>query len=218
MYSIQFKTNAGCAPIGGVNRKSIECERFLQDIFVAAHDPVVRAVVLAASWYGFATRSDLYRIGDRTKSPIDPLAEQNRWIFDQWTEALRELTRSGKHVVIVLSSPRGPRVDPGQFVDRRYLLWTDVPLTPVPRAELQQLVAGVDARIRVVAQAIGAEVVEPFDSFCHEGSCPVADDAARPIFMDDSHIRASFARQHVEYLDRFVYVDDASTTAALRKY
>ena len=206
VYSVRLKTEPGCAPLGGIERKAMHCSSFVDEALAQALEPSVKTVVLAASWYGFSIREDYYGLQDATRKPLSPYAEEKRWVFAHWAEALRGLKRQGKRVVLVLSSPRGPSVDPARLIDRRTLFWIERPAVPVTRTQLHGVVAAVDARILEVARTVGAEVVDPFDWLCGPESCPVMTANGEPIFKDDSHLRASFVRDHVPMLDRFVYL------------
>lgn len=214
-HTVQFKTSPGCAPIGGIDRKQLKCAEFYREAWALAQRPEVSTVVLAASWYGFSQRPDIFRLGDPHQQPLPPLAPENRWIFDQWAQALIGLRQQGKHLVLVLSSPRGPLVDPQHMVSRGLVSWQAKEAPAIPRQQLASVVDEVDQRVREVARASGAELLSPFDSFCAaDGLCTARMPDGRPSFTDESHIRASFALQHIRFLDPFV-LGQSSTDAKL---
>lgn len=217
VYSVQFRAVGGCAPLGGIERMGMACNQFVEDAFALAKDPAVKTVVIAASWYGFSTRDDYYRVGSPSREPINPLSIENRWIFEGWTKDLRELVQAGKRVVIISSSPRGPLADPMRRLDRHLFSWHSVPVGPVSRDELYRLVANVDTRIRDSAREAKAEVVDPFERLCNAQTCEVATSSGWPLYKDATHLRASFIASNFTLLDEFVYVNPVSsvrTTAA----
>jgi peptidoglycan/LPS O-acetylase OafA/YrhL len=208
MYTLQFKTEAGCAPLSGIERKSIRCLRFVDEAFAAARDASTKTILIAASWYGFSIRDDYYRADDPNRAPLNPFAAGNHWIFERWADELRQLKDAGKRIVLVASSPRGSLVAPARLIDRRNLRWEALEPANISREILYSLVEPVDTTIFVVAREIGAEIVEPFDWLCDAAVCATRDAAGRPIYSDESHLRASFVRDRLTMLDRFVYITD----------
>ena len=197
--TVLFKTEGGCAPVPGLERRSQRCARFVDDGFAAAMAPEVDTVVIAASWVGFVSRPDYYRAGDESQAPIDPGAA---WVLKGFEERLARLSAAGKRVVLVLSSPRGAAFDPKAAIDRE---WTHLrissPFKPAERTHFP-----IDARLREIAARTGVTTVDPADWLCSASSCPTADAQGRPLYKDESHLRASFART-LEALDGYVYLD-----------
>jgi len=197
--TVLFKTEGGCAPVPGLERRSQRCAQFVEDGFATAMTPEVDTVVIAASWVGFVGRPDYYRAGDESQTPVDPSAA---WVLRGFEERLARLTASGKRVVLVLSSPRGTAFDPKAAIDRE---WTHLTVKSgfEPAKRIQP---PIDARLREIAARTGATVLDPADWLCSASSCPTADADGRPLYKDESHLRASFART-LEALDGYVYLD-----------
>jgi hypothetical protein len=79
------------------------------------------------------------------------------------------------------------------------------PLAPVPRSELAALTTPIDARLKRIAAAVGATVIDPAEWLCTPSVCPSADEHGRPLYKDRSHLRASAARERFLAVDRYVY-------------
>jgi len=79
------------------------------------------------------------------------------------------------------------------------------PLPPLLRSELAALTAPIDERLRRIAAAVGASVVDPTEWLCTPALCPSADAYGRPLYKDESHLRASVARERFQAVDRYVY-------------
>jgi hypothetical protein len=199
-------TAAGCAPLNGIERKSTACHQFVTDAFTMARDPAVKTVVIAASWHGFSTRNDYYRIDDPTRLPIAPFAPENHWIFDRWRQELRQIILAGKRIVIVSMSPGGASASPIQWLDRHPFEWHTAAPVLVQRADLYRVVANADLRIRQIAHDVGAEIVDPYDWLCDAQTCKVATVAGTPIYHDKTHLRTSFVMDNLAMLDPYVYV------------
>jgi peptidoglycan/LPS O-acetylase OafA/YrhL len=201
--SIELVTSSGCAPVPGLARIGNPCHEFVAAALAGSRAPEVTRVVLAASWAGLASRDDLYLASDPQRRPIRFLAAEGRGPLEQWTRELASLRAMGKDVVVVLSSPRGRAVRPELQYDRWRAAATGVEVS-IPRNELYAEVAGVDDAIRAAATAAGARIVEPFDLICSAERCAVIDDEGRPIFTDESHLRASYVRDNARFLDELL--------------
>jgi hypothetical protein len=219
--TVIFKTEGGCAPVPGIERKGQKCSRFVDEGLALAQSSAVDTVVIAASWVGFVSRPDYYRTGDEAGAPLRILTPQAEWVLQGFEAELAKLVASGKHVVIVLSSPRGNALDPKTALGRDWMsVRVSHPLAPLAKSELRALSTPIDGRLREIAARAGASVVDPTDWLCGPAYCPAADESGRPLYKDDSHIRASVARARIDALDRYVYLEKqrvSATPAALRE-
>ena len=204
--TVIFKTTGGCAPVPGIERKSTECSRFVDEALALAQKPEVETVVIAASWVGFVSRPDYYRIGDQARTPLKVLAPGSEWVLQGFEAAVRKLVASGKRVAIVLSSPRGEAFDPKSLVERDGLtVRVAARHGGVPRTELSALTSPIDERLRRIAAATGAAVIDPAEWLCSPTDCPTADEQGRPLYKDATHLRAAFARERFGAIDEYVY-------------
>lgn len=204
-HTVRLMALSGCAPVPGLNRRSVDCARFTDAAFRAMQDPAVVTIVLAASWKGFSVRPDYYRSDDPTHQPVTPLSDAAQWVIDGWRDRLSQLVQAGKHVVVVLSSPRGPLVEPKHLVHRHLWLWDEGLNGLRSQQALKAVVQDVDARVAAAARQAGAEVIDPFSDFCAGETCQVTRRDGSPIFMDDSHIRGSHALEQVHILDPYFF-------------
>jgi peptidoglycan/LPS O-acetylase OafA/YrhL len=205
--TVIFKTSGGCAPVPGIERKSRRCSKFVADGLALALRPEVETVVIAASWVGFINRPDYFKVGDARRTPLRLLAPGNEWVLDGFESALRTLVASGKRVVLVLSSPRGEAFDPKSVIHRNAMtVQVRSPLALVPRSEVSALTKPIDERLRRVAAAVGASVIDPSELLCSAAFCAAADEQGRPLYKDATHLRASAARERFDAVDRYVYL------------
>jgi hypothetical protein len=152
-------------------------------------------------------RGDYYKVGDPEKEPLEFLTPQTEWVLAEFQAALAELTAAGKHVVLILSSPRGAALDPKSVFDREAMtVQVRGALAPLPRSELAALTAPIDGRLRRIAKAVGASVIDPADWLCSPKLCPSVDELGRPLYKDESHLRASVARERFSAMDGYVYL------------
>ena len=166
----------------------------------------VDTVVISASWPGFATRGDYYRIGDDPNRVLNLLTPETQWVMDGFEASLKELTAAGKQVVIVLSGPRGSMFDPRAMVVRNGLDFDLDVSPPVPRSRVKAMNDFVDQPLREIAARVDATVIDPVDLLCSPTTCPTTDDQGNPLFKDDSHLRTSVVRRGFDALDRYVFL------------
>jgi peptidoglycan/LPS O-acetylase OafA/YrhL len=215
LRTVIVKTEGGCAPFPGIERKHERCSRFVDEGLKIAHEPAVDTVVIAASWVGFLNRGDYYKMGQEEGSPLQPLSPAASWVFERFERELATLVAEGKRVVLVLSSPRGSDFSPKSAIERD---WTEVrvshPFAAVPKSALWKIIRPIDERLKAIAARAGASVLDPTAWLCGPAACPAADEQGRPLYMDDSHIRASVARARITALDRYVYLERPQSAAA----
>jgi peptidoglycan/LPS O-acetylase OafA/YrhL len=202
--SARVMTLGGCAPVPGLDRRVLDCAGFVERAYAAMQADEVRTIVLAGSWVGFAQRADYFRRGDPSRAAVHPFGDDQAWVLADWARELKALVARGKRVVIVLSSPRGPLVDPLRLIDRSLWSWETTHLEPRSLLDLKRIVLDADAKVRSVATAAGAQVIDPFDAVCSGETCQVVTLDGLPLFIDDSHFRASFVRDEVKFFDEFL--------------
>jgi peptidoglycan/LPS O-acetylase OafA/YrhL len=206
LHTLILKSSGGCAPIPGIERKGYRCRQFVDDALDLARQPHIDTVVIAASWVGFVKRDDYYKVGDPEQAPLKLLAPESEWVLQDFQAALAELTAAGKRVVLVLSSPRGSALDPKSWIDRDGLtVQIRAAPAPVSRRELAALTSPIDERLKRIADAVGASVIDPAEWLCTRWVCPSVDERGRPLYKDASHLRASAARERFSAVDAYVY-------------
>lgn len=204
-HAVMFHTMGGCAPVPGIERDRMSCAAFVERGLELAKDPRVKTVVLAGSWPGMMSRGD-YRDA-RTGSALDLADSSADWVFQAWADSLRALREQGKRVVLVLSSPRADEFNPKRMVRRGLFDFQVVPVS-VTRSSLEQKTASINPRLRGLASSSGIEIVDPLEHFCgSDGLCSPVSAEGAPILTDGSHIRGSYVRGSVRYLDRYLIAD-----------
>ncbi len=199
-------TRPGCAPVPELERRGRRCAGFVSKGFALASKPEVDTVVIAASWVGMAERKDFYKAGQSEDIHFRLLSPGAAWALQGFERALGKLTAQGKHVVLVLSSPRGDPFSPRQMVTRNgFSFHVSIP-PPVSRVEATADNAFIDDRIREIARRIGAELIDPMDELCTTTVCPTVDKDGNPLFTDETHLRSSTVRARFKAFDRYVYL------------
>lgn len=191
--SVVFLTSPGCSPIPGsaqVNSYHVErCAIFRQDLARLAVDPDIAAVVVAGAWNLYFLASSTHYAGT-----IDVDAEIGG--IDAFLRTLARL----KKVFFVLDNPSGQ-----QFEPRNFFAGSRLSALTVKPFQAQVALAGDQAALRArlaqVAATAGAAVIDPAAHLCPGGHCRVVTAAGKPIYKDDNHYRASYVREHVDFID-----------------
>lgn len=204
LRTIMLRTKGGCAPIPDIERLHEECAPFVHNTFRLAHAPQVKVVVIAASWPGLLLRHDYYRLHDPTRTPID--LKHADWIWDRLEAELSGLRRDGKHIALFLASPRGANLDPRTIAVRSGLGFEVRAPRSVRREEMLVDTFTPDEQIKRIGARVGAVIVDPMPLLCSPTSCAPVDAEGVPMYRDLSHIRATVARDRIDLLDRFVFV------------
>jgi hypothetical protein len=71
----------------------------------------------------------------------------------------------------------------------------------VSKSEFSELTKPVVERLKAVAAASGALVVDPMDYFCDKSACPTTAADGQPIYSDSNHIRPFYVKQKALFID-----------------
>jgi hypothetical protein len=205
----------GCLPIPGVDiRYRHGCAAWATDAFKVAEAGGYRRVAIAAAWpLYFRPRPGASRAGACLVAtagcgaqPAAPRALVAA-SFDLLAAELARLRRAGIDVVLFAPTPEGPSTDP-RWLYRRLLQTHELEAPPLRRADVERDAwMEREALTRIAAQT-GAHFVDPLDSLCPAGSCPVLE-GGHAAFRDRWHYRAMALTG-----PRFAYLDPWLAPAA----
>ena len=199
----------GCMPVPGVGLRyrGDGCARWSEAAFRYAEAAGFKRVVIVAAWTVYFTprpglTHGLTCLADGGRCEADPrnMAALADAEFGRLSAAVLRLRELGKDVVLMDPMPNRDDVDPRALYRR--LLRTHAPAPPFPRTEFERAAVMERSRLAKVAAATGATLVEPLDSLCPGGVCPVEDERGRTLYRDTAHYRASAMTQA-----RFAYLD-----------
>lgn len=179
-----FATKGGCpfaSPAMAAGRR--DCAGKLAEIRRLAQSDEVKAVVIAQEWTGLSAMLD------------------DRSLASSFRDFLREIP-SGTRKYVVLGIPNGKGFGPADLLEGSRL--RELRYRPTEyrnAADARASIAKLNALIRDIAEAEGATVIDPFDTLCKGDECRVATPDGRPAYKDRSHLSASFARAHADYID-----------------
>jgi hypothetical protein len=174
----------------------------------------VHTVVIAACWYCyFVEYRDLGHLGE-----IGQLKPGTEAALGNLQRLIADLVRRGKRVYIVLHAPIGQAFDPRHMI-RRSVLAPGFS-AEAPAVDKNAILSAVDpivSRLRRIAHDRGASVIDPMESLCDRTTCPVVSPDGEPMYHDAAHLRPSYVRNNVRFLDAIVFDNNASLTSADRR-
>lgn len=202
--NVFFLTGPRCPPVPGVvqREKFARCADLPGLLVDLVRREKVQSVVLGASWAGYNDGSMLIERNGR-RLPLNTAAAVDDF-FANLEDYVGSLQKQGARVYLVLGLPAHRRFNPGEMVTRS-LIGARIALgveNAVPVAELRAANAAVDARLRSIGERTGAAILDPLPDICggNDGCLPFFG-AGEPKFSDGTHLRPTFVREHVHFLD-----------------
>jgi len=202
-----FLTGGGCPPIPDVHEKSHpHCENLVADFLRLAADDKVDRIVIAAQWLhlfssqcGLWQNAPCFTFGDNR----DPIEQETgaRKATDAFREMIVHLIGLRKQVYVVLNIPVGFELDPAHVVIKRSL-WGGVRINArsfVSRSEIENY--RPYAHFVAAVRDTNAQIIEPMDYLCQGDRCPALSDVGEAMYKDDGHLRPTYVKTKVMFLD-----------------
>ena len=205
--SVLFAATGGCAPIPGVReRHHPHCDGFVARTVERARDPAIDTIVIAAAWYSYFVDPDprysYYFANADFSGPIGLGSQGAARAFAAFEQMVRSFVQQGKTVYIVLQIPVDSAIAPQHMIKRSLFdLSFSLDIHPFSRAETVANLEPVDSLLRGVALRTGAYVLDPLAVLCATDMCPVVDANGDPIYLDGGHLRPSYVRNNIRFLD-----------------
>jgi hypothetical protein len=190
---ILFVTQRSCPPIDDVPGILSKCSGLVKNALYTAQLPGVDTVVIGAAW----NRYDVFRSD----------SDQSEAAFRKLADTVKEFRKIGRQVYLILPTPRGELFDPATLVKRSLLDFGFVIRQEVKREDADATVRTFVLRLKEIARSTGATVLDPMDYICQTARCQTLATDGLPIYTDDSHLRPSYVREHVTFLDAIVLLD-----------
>jgi hypothetical protein len=213
---VVFASSGGCVPIRGVfESHHLNCNNLLARAELFAKDPNVDAVVIGANWVGYFVAMDrrydyYFEDGHSEKSSL--LESRGATLALSQLRSMIERFRSkGKQVYLLLQSPNDDALNPRRLIGSRWgsaSFKINEPL--IDKGALTRSMQPIDAKLRDIAKATGAQVIDPVDYLCGV-RCPVITPEGVPVYRDEGHLNPAYVRTSVRYLDRVVMGEGAGS-------
>jgi peptidoglycan/LPS O-acetylase OafA/YrhL len=193
-----FLTCGGVPPIPGLTSEVRgDCTEFISKLkYVTETYPNIDRVVIASLWNGYFIKDSKFCCNGTS------LGETNgrKAAFDQLGAMIKNMVSSGKKVTLVLIPPNGGELDPRLIFERSLLGGCVLILQNLTLQQFRDRHQKLIAEVKGVALSNGAEVIDPATYLSSQGLC-IRENANGPIRYDGCHLRPSYVREHVKYLD-----------------
>lgn len=214
-HSAVFAVRAGCAP--AVEMTVLDptaCRKLVTAAIDYARDPSVDTVVIASCWYcHFVAFGDLQNFG-----AAGPLKPGSAAALENLRKMIASLVAQGKRVYVVLNIPVGQQFDPRHMVHRMVFPPTYEVVIPTPaRTQILRAIHPIVSRVAQISREAGATVIDPIASLCDRTTCPAVDANGAAMYRDLAHLRASYVRQNVHYLDETTLDSQTPEVAGLSR-
>jgi len=196
-----FVTCGGTPPIFGVHSDRVhECESLMKTFYeVLAKNPTIDRVVIGGRWQLYFGTKGMYSVnGGRLLSEPDG-KEMSLNNLDQSISTLAK----EKKVFVLLCSPTGKKVDPKNYIQRKFIGDGLIKSGDMTISEWISTVGSLNESLRNIAIKNKAIVIDPSVTLVKNGVC-IRELEGVPIRYDDGHLCPSFVREYVKYLDETV--------------
>lgn len=203
MNSAIFKTGGGCFPVLSqqYDDRHKHCREMMQEtIALVKGKQEIDRVVIGAQWNGYLTS------GSGLVEPIHQGDAAYERALSSLSSFIREMVSNGKLVFLVANIPVGKEIDPKYIAQRDIRAFPDVfklRTGGMDKAELEKKFGKIRSDLKKVGLEAGAIVIDPVDYLCTD-RCESLDDQGSPIYKDVSHLRPSFVRDRVDFLDKTI--------------
>ncbi len=202
-----FIIATGCLPVLGFDSDRKNCsdeyKQRVRDYLLHSED--ISTVVIAAAWsrLGFDHTARVFSNGKWVNIREGGLPI----VLDDLSSFLQQLAAT-KKVYLVVDNPVDPRFDPKvAFMQQRLQANFSVPQQKYPYDQKQDFVR---RQLLLVANKTGVNVVDPIHHFCDEQGCSAFTNNGQPKFRDKNHIRSSYAKEYIRYLDQTLISPESS--------
>jgi len=203
-----FFTLGGLAPIPGISG-SFGVQPQPYDIFIPkmlelANQSNVDRIVIAANWCFYfnwgAKKHEINGFNLNTNEGLDAA-------LSSFQGMIKSFLTTGKQVYVILNIATEDSFDPKLMIDRKLngeisiksRIYTVEGFRKI-KGEMQITQGELMDRIKSLSEKAGAKVINPMDSLSRDGVCFRFFEGI-PVYRDGDHLRASFVRDHANYLD-----------------
>ena len=194
-----FATSGMCPPLPGINVEmpGFRCPEFYGYWNSLARDSRFSTVAISAYWLGSGLGPGgwpkTFHGHRATAADLD-----EAWMG--LATDLRALAADGKRVVLFDDNPMSGTFDPAAGFARIGLPGF-FRLSGVSRQNVERDQEPATRRLQELQRRSGAEIIHVRDYLCDNSDCPALDTDGSPIYIDDSHLRASKAAKLAHYVD-----------------
>jgi peptidoglycan/LPS O-acetylase OafA/YrhL len=198
-----FKTGGGCFLVPGQQYDDLHsyCKDVMREaVELVEKYPGVDRVVIGSQWHGY-----MYGIYKKAKSVQRGDADYQD-ALKSLSAMIKGFVALGKKVYLVTNIPIGMELDPKYIANRSVMDFPNVfklRTGGIERAVLESKFGKYHNDLIRIGESSGATVLDPYDLLCTD-KCDSVDATGNPIYKDVSHLRPTFVRNKVRFLDQTI--------------
>ncbi len=206
-----FLTRGGCLFIKGAETEiksrewNDDCHQMQENILTVGEDESIDTVVLSALWFPYFYREEKWNIDDL---PLSTEKGRARAMFTL-QNMIKGLARPGRRIFIVSNIPTGTALHPKSLIQRN--IFRDeisINKTFIKKDEFVQRNKAVYVSLKKFAKDNGVTFIDPLDYLCSDNKCPALNKNGIAIYKDATHLRPTFVRNNITYLDATLVTPD----------
>ncbi|MDC1255930.1 acyltransferase [bacterium] len=197
LNEVWFLTNGGCFPIASIISFIRDCRNINYLKEVLAQNKFDK-IVVGGDWLPRFARDEWHvELNGKLYQLNTP--EGRKQAFSLLGQLFETLSYSAEQVYVVLAFPSGDLFD-YQKMARKNFIGEEIK-TSYSREHFDQIHNDFNSEINSLASKYKVNVINPLDFLCDEDSCSVLDETSRPRYKDIKHLRSSYVKDHVTFLD-----------------
>lgn len=192
-----FLTHGGCFPTAEIISFKRDCKN-LNDVKNILSQYQFDKIVISGDWLP-RFKIDEWQVNiQKQLTPINT-PEGRTEAFNIIEQVLIELSNSSEQVILVLTLPTGKRYDFKEVARQSFR--NDPIELAYPKRYFENKYQAFNNELIRIAKTNNITLINPLDYLCGPSECSVVDKNDKPIYKDIKHIRASYMREHVSFLD-----------------
>ena len=210
MNNVIFATGGCCLPVPGYREGTRRyCDELPEkSLELALSRPDISTVVIGAQWFVYLSGNGQYfMLSDGRKLAIKGNNEAYAKAMESLAHYIQRFKVANKRVYLILNIPIGNDLDPRSLVERSVYNFPNLLRITSKSVSLQNI---LDAYGKMrkdlieIATMCQIEVIDPIAHLCNTSSCPSLDMDGKPIYLNGTHLRPSFVRSQVSFIDQTV--------------
>lgn len=206
-HNVIFATDGGCPPIPNVRFDLYPVCFVLMEkaLNLALTREDIRNVVIAGAWFGQLGSGTRYYLEGEQRYAVRYDSEGYKKALAAFSSYLNILHSHGKKVFLILNIPDGKELDPKYMAVRSLKNFPQIMkinTTGLDKAEFERQYNPIKNDLVAIARKNAVTIIDPLQYLCDSVKCFSATDSGEPIYKDGSHLRPSYVRKNVSFLDK----------------
>jgi len=197
LNEVWFLTNGGCFPIASIISFKRDCRNINNLNEVLAQNKFDN-IVVGGDWLPRFSRDEWHVELNGKLYPLNT-PEGRKQAFSLLGHLFETLSHNAQQVTVVLAFPSGDLYD-YQKVARKAFIGEEIK-TSYSREHFNQIHHEFNLELIAIANQYKINVINPLDFLCNAEGCSVLDEKSQPRYKDIKHLRASYVKEHVTFLD-----------------